>query len=127
MKSASIASTSGGNALALEKSGRGRPPIGVCADLFTPGVECRDSNLHMFGNFAHRIKGIGFRQEQGEDRLDRLWALVIGIVTDALRKGGRASVRNKWLAVQLINVRDDLRNWLQRAFKDCWENWVVSI
>jgi hypothetical protein len=40
----------------------------------------------MFGNFTHRIKGIGFRQELGEDRLDRLWALAIGIVTEALRE-----------------------------------------
>jgi hypothetical protein len=40
----------------------------------------------MFGHFPHRRRGIGFHQEQGEDRLDRLWVLVIRIVTEALRK-----------------------------------------
>jgi hypothetical protein len=29
---------------------------------------------------------IGFRQEQGKDRFDRLWGLIIGIVTEALGK-----------------------------------------
>jgi hypothetical protein len=48
----------------------------------------------MFENFAHCIRGIKFRQEQSEDRLDCLWVVVIGIVTEALRER-RESIREE--------------------------------